>query len=178
MRPDDPQSGPLPPTSGEPINYRRLDPTPTEWRVVASFTHVGDWHAAKAVLQHNGITSRMGGNSLDETTTLLVSATEVFWAAELLRRAKEPRQDIEQALGFPVVTKSNAKPPPLPQVVKTDHAMSPQLAASPGSLPVVPFDPQARPERDTRFGCLLPILWTALLIVLGLVVLAFFVGNN
>jgi hypothetical protein len=180
MGPDDPQSGPPQAASAGPISYRRIDPAPREWRVVASFVHAGDWHAAKAVLERNGITARMGGNSLDETA-LLVPATEVFWAAELIRLAKEPGQELERSLGFLVVVNSHANPPPLPRGMNTDDVISPPLTASAASMPVVPIDPHAQSTPERQYGCLLPILWTSLLIVLGLVLLllfACFFGNN
>jgi hypothetical protein len=160
--------------AGQPLSYHRVDRTPTDWRSVGSFSNIGEWHYAKSVLERNSVLTRMGENPNDpDATLLLVSVTDLFWAAELIRRSLHPEQKIEQAMGFPVVS-DKPKPPPLPkwipQEIKTPLPVIPVTSA----LQVVDFQVPANNIQSPRYGCALAILWTMLLAgVVLLVMIAF-----
>jgi hypothetical protein len=83
--------------SSEPpqaLSYRRIDPSHAQWLFVGSFTSIGEWHAAKALLERNGIQARMAENPYDaDASNLLVLAPDVLWAAELIRKANEPKME-------------------------------------------------------------------------------------
>jgi len=156
-----------PPEQAHPLGYRRLAPTSMSWVVVQSFTSLGHWHQAKAVLERGGVPTRMDQNPMEEDAVdLLVPGTDVLWAAELLRRSRIVKEPIERAKGFPMV--SHAPPPP--------DAPRPTVMPAPpdatGTTPVLKLDysePPAPPMAN--YGCALVVLWTALAIVVLLTVL-------
>ena len=54
------------------------------WAPVATFSTIGRWHAANAILSRNGIAAKMGDTSPEGDTQMLVPLTELEWARELL----------------------------------------------------------------------------------------------
>jgi len=80
---EDPQPPPLQPADAEPVPY--FAPHQGRgWVAIATFSTIGRWHAANAVLSRNGIAGKMGETSADGDTQMLVPATEFEWACELL----------------------------------------------------------------------------------------------
>jgi hypothetical protein len=143
----------------ESLPYRRVDLTPTEWRSVGSYSSLAEWHAAKAVLQRNGVIARMGANPYDDNSTnLLVPITDVFWAAELIRQAGEPK--IERSVGFPVAP---PPAPPLPGSELKAASTPPPQSADADATTVLDFEPAQTPQEAVpNYGCALAFLWTLL----------------
>jgi len=52
------------------------------WAPVATFSTIGRWHAANAILSRNGIAAKMGDTSPEGDTQMLVPLTELEWARE------------------------------------------------------------------------------------------------
>jgi hypothetical protein len=115
------------------------------------------------MLERNGVLSRMGSNPFDENATdLLVPATEVLWAAELIRRMNDPK--VEKTFGFPM-----AMPPPLP-VVSLDEAGTEPA----GAMRVLELDqPLSKPEVFPNYGCAMAVLWVLLILTVLFLVVCF-----
>jgi hypothetical protein len=147
-----------------PISYRRVQIGISEWAVVDSFECIGEWHAAKAVLDRNRVLVRMLSNPFDENLTdLIVPSTDALWAADLLRQRNAPK--IEQALGFPMV-----KAPSLPTTGGVGSTVADSDLA--GAMQVLELDPSIDfAKRMSNYGCVLAALWGLLVVVVILLVI-------
>jgi hypothetical protein len=158
----------IPPSDPPPvaISYRSVQIGLTNWAVVDSFESIGQWHAAKAMLDRNGVLVRMLSNPFDESVTdLLVPSTDMLWATDLIRRMSAPK--IERSLGFPMV-----RPIPTPDVGSIANAYV--GSDSTGAMQVLELDHSSDSRTVTpNYGCVLAGCWVLLVVVVILLVMFF-----
>jgi hypothetical protein len=148
----------------EPLNYSRASAAAqsAQWVRVTSFATPAQWHAARAMLEGQGITARLGTAAGDEMP-LEVFSTELEWARALLAcGVPSMAAEREPAGGFPVLV----APPPSVAVLPPEQSERPTIAGA--AIPVLPLrslpnDP-TRPRRQ-RYHLLVWALWCLLVVV-------------
>jgi hypothetical protein len=148
-----------------PLNYSRASAAArsAQWVCVATFATPAQWHAARTLLERQGITTRLRTAAADgDEMQMEVFATEVEWARALLAggvpsMVAEP----EPAGGFPV----SALPPSF-AVLPPEQSERPTIAGA--AIPVLPLrslrNGPTRPRRH-RYHLLLWVLWCLLIVV-------------
>ena len=156
------------------LDYRRVDEaTPAQWTVVAVFPTVAEWHFAKAVLERNRLSARMG-HGADGSTRLLVPLTEIFWAADLLTKLDIPGDRIMPLPGTAAVN-PRTTPPPLPGSrmadIGHDYLHPPDAAVLPAT-DLASVTPASQPG----LGCLIAALWILLIGIIAVMILGYFLA--
>jgi hypothetical protein len=146
-----------------PLDYSRASAAAqsSQWVCVATFATPAQWHAARVMLEGEGITTRLGA-AAGEEMPLEVFATEVEWARALLGGGVPNMvAESEPAGGFPV----SALPPSV-AVLPPEQSEHPTIAGA--AIPVLPLrslrSGPTRPRRQ-RFHVLLWVLWCLLIVV-------------
>jgi hypothetical protein len=114
---------------------------------VATFSSIGRWHAANAVLARNGITAVMGDTTPDGDTLMLIPRTELEWARELLNITSAP-------------------PPPLLAATADQTPRSP-----------LPVDQRLQPRSDVGYLIVMVLLVLAMVFIVLIMAMAVIFWN-
>jgi hypothetical protein len=152
---------PLPPIS--PLAYRAIPAGSVAWLAAASFPNSNQWHEANRILSRHGIVGRMRPAEGDMVGfDLLVLATEVEWARDLIAHAAEGADHSSRfTRGFPM------------------DEVNIETAADPSQIRAIPVEERGlSPQQRTTYTVLIVLLWIVLLVVLVLTVLGVVYMSN